>query len=241
MILERIPGERWSRVLPAWKGKTVAILAGGPSLTRPAFEMVRAARDADRLRVIAINDSYLLAPWADVHYAADVKWHRWHKAGIDKPELGLRAEDIRARWAAFRGERCSIQPSEAHVDKDIHVLRNSDHPRSGTGLSLDPRYLVTGRHGGFQSLNIAILSGAVRVLLLGYDANLGARGETHWHGDHPIAGRDPVNNAYQTFRRSFTEAEHAITATGVKVLNCSLTSAIDTFPKVSLDEALCAS
>lgn len=238
MILERIPGERWSRVLPAWKGLTVAILAGGPSLNRGQFDLVREAREADRVRVIAINDSYLLAPWADVHYAADVKWHRWHTEGIDKPELGLKAADVRARWAAYIGQKCSIQPSADHVPAAVHIIRNRDHPDNTNGLSLDPNFIVTGRHGGFQALNIAILAGAAKVLLLGYDARLGTAGETHWHGDHPTAGRQPSQSSYDTFRRAFTEAENAIAATGVKVLNCSPISAIETFPRVPLEEAL---
>lgn len=216
---------------------TVAALAGGPSLTPQAFEMVRAAREADRLRVIAINDSYLLAPWADVHYAADAKWHRWHTDGIAKPALGLRPEDVRARWAAFMGQKCTIQPSEKYVPDSVHVMRNRDHPYYGKGLSLDPDYLVTGKHGGFQVLNLAILAGATRILLLGYDASNSQAGARHWHGSHPIETDSPEQR-YQTFRQSFIDSQHEIAATGVAVLNCSPTSRIDTFPKIDLATAL---
>lgn len=240
MILEQIPGERWSQVLPAWKSMTVAILAGGPSLTREQFAMVRSGREADRLRVIAINDAYLLAPWADVHYAADAKWHKWHTDGIAKPLLGLRAEDVRVRWASFGGQRCTIQPTEPHVPKSVHVLRNRDHPNLGVGLSLDPKFLVTGSHGGFQCLNLAILAGASRVLLLGYDARLSDAGAAHWHGEHPVAGGSPAASTHQAFRNAFIKSQDAIKATGVEVLNCSPISTIDTFPKVNLDLALAA-
>jgi hypothetical protein len=237
MILERIPGERWSRVLRAWNGRTVALLAGGPSLTPAQFDLVREAREADRVRVIAINDSYLLAPWADVHYAADAKWHRWHTAGVDKPLLGLTAEDVRVRWAAFMGQKCTIQPTEQHVPDSVHVMLNRDHPNYGKGISLDPKFLATGRHGGFQVLNMSILAGAARILLLGYDARSGANGERHWHGAHPTE-TDAPQSRYATFRESFREAQHAIAATGVPVVNCSPTSAIDTFPKMTIEQAL---
>lgn len=236
MILERIPGERWSRVRAGWDGRTVAILAGGPSLTPEAFDRVREEREADRLRVIAINDAYLLAPWADVHYAADAKWHAWHTVGIDKPVLGLRADDVRARWAAFMGQKCSIQPAADKVADDVHVLRNRDHPYNKHGLSFDPHYLVCGKHGGFQALNLAILAGAGRILLLGYDANP-EDPRRHFHGAHPIETDAPAQR-YATFRESFRVAQHDIAATGIPVINCSPTSAIETFPRMTLEDAL---
>lgn len=237
MILERIPGERYSRVLRAWEGRAVALLAGGPSLTPDLFERVRAEREADRLRAIAINDSYLLAPWADVHYAADVKWHVWHTAGVDKPALGLRAEDVRVRWASFPGQRCTIQPSERHVPETVHVMRNRDHPNYGAGVSLDPQFLATGRHGGFQALNLAILAGVARILLLGYDARSSDAGGRHWHGSHPIE-TDAPESRYTTFRQAFVESQHSIKASGVTVINCSPISTIETFPRMTLEEAL---
>lgn len=243
MILERIPGVRYSRVVRAWEGATVAILGGGPSLTAQAFERVREAREADRLRSVAVNDSYLLAPWADAHYAADAKWHAWHVAGVPKPALGLTAEDVRERWRVFGGERCTIEPAKDYpvaeegaieADERIHILRNVHHPYRGAGLSLDPGYLVTGWNSGFQALNLAILAGARRVLLLGFDACHTADGRTHWHGGHPKAS----SGDFKPFLRAFSAAEDAIARAGVEVLNCSPISRIASFPKVDLDEAL---
>lgn len=243
MILERVKGERYSRVLPLWKGRTVAILAGGPSLTAQAFEAVRLARETDALRSIAVNDSYLLAPWADLHYAADAKWHAWHREGVPKPALGLTAEDVRARWAAYGGERCSIEPAKDYpepkesaleADERVHLLRNVHHPYRGAGLSRDPGFLVTGWNSGFQALNLAILAGAARVLLLGFDACHTPDGRSHWHGGHPKAS----SGDFGPFLRAFSAAEAAIAEAGVEVLNCSPVSRIESFPKVSLDEAL---
>lgn len=237
MILERIQGSRFSRVLRAWEGRVAVLLAGGPSLTREQFEIVRVAREADRVRVIAINDSYLLAPWADVCYAADLKWHLWHAQGIDKPNLGLTAAQVRERWARFAGQKCTVQASGGTVpDEAVHVVRNRDHPNLGRGLSLDPEFLVTGRHGGFQALNLASLAGARDHLLLGYDACRGASGQWHWHGDHP--SQPPAEGAFQAFRKTFVEAQDAITAAGLRVVNCSPISTITTFEKMPLDEAL---
>ena len=238
MILERIRNERFSRVLPLWRGLTVALLGGGPSLTLEQFELAGEARHADRIRAIAVNDAYLLAPWADVHYAADAKWHQWHAAGIAKPILHLSASEVSGRWLAFLGQKATIENAGGHVvGEEVHVLRNRDlkaGPHSG--LSDDPGALATGRHGGFQALNLAILAGASTILLLGYDAKRGPDGATHFHGEHPKIA--PPEAAFAEFKRSFSAAQHDIERAGVRVLNCSPNSSIETFPKVSLREAL---
>jgi hypothetical protein len=217
MILQRLPDSRFSVVERNWAGKTAVLIAGGPSLTQEQVDYCRGRQD---LRCIAINDSYVLAPWADLLYAADPRWWQWHK---DKLE-------------AFTGERCSIQSSGTDVEEPVHVLRNRDHPYSGSGLSLDPGVLVSGWHGGFQALNLAILAGATRIILLGYDGKPSADGKTHFHSGHPTKPTSVL--AYEQYRRAFSAAESEIVATGVQVINCSPGSAYDNFPKMELKEAL---
>jgi len=44
-------------------------------------------KDVERLKnenVLAINNNYLIAPWAKVLYFCDEKWFNWHK---DRPEF----------------------------------------------------------------------------------------------------------------------------------------------------------
>lgn len=236
MILRRIEGSRFSEVLPLWGGLTAVILGGGPSLTHDQVALVLRAREASVVRVVAVNDAYLLAPWADVHYAADSHWHRWHTEGLDKPLLGLAAQDVRERWAGFAGQKCSIESSGGNItDHAVHMLRNRDFPNHGKGLSIDPRSLVTGRNSGFQAMNLAILARAARVILLGFDGAPAADGREHFHGGHP---RPTPKEAYPYYRQAMSAAENEIAAAGVEVLNCSPGSAIDSFPKAPLEEAL---
>lgn len=235
MILRRIEGSRFSEVVPEWIGKTVVLLASGPSLTREQAEAVGITHAAGEVRCIAVNDTYLVAPWADVHYAADSSWHSWHTAGIAKPMLGLTAEQVRAAWAGFAGQKCTIQSSGANVtDEAVHMMRNRDHPMHGLGLSMEPQYLVTGRNSGFQALNLAVLAGAKTIILLGYDGQEVA-GKHHFHGEHP---RPTDPRIYEQCRRAMSAAEHALSKAGVEVLNCTLGSAINSFPRTSLEEAL---
>jgi hypothetical protein len=236
MILRRRIADRFSEVIPAWAGETVVLIGGGPSLTLDQVEQVRVAHAAREARVIAINDAYLWAPWADVHYAADVRWHRWQDQGVAKPDLGLTAGQARAAWSEFAGEKCSIENSTGHVDDDaVHLLRNAHGAVNGFGLSLDPRALVTGRNSGFQALNLAVLAGAKTIILLGFDGKQGADGRAHWFGEHP----EPTPAAaFAIYRQAMSAAENDLEVAGVRVLNCSPGSAIDTFPKVLLEDAL---
>ena len=237
MILRRLPDSRFSEVLPAWKGKTAVLIGGGPSLTMEQVELVRAEREAGRVRVVAINDSCLIAPWADVLYAADAHWHKTHLAGVAKPKLGLSASDVAQRFAAFAGQKCSIENQLGGIEDDAtHVLRNLHGKNTHSkGLSRDPKFLVTGRHSGYQALNLAILAGADPILLLGYDGKPNKDGVTHWHGGHREPGAAGV---WQSIQRSWTEGQAAIRATGVRVVNCSHGTYINTFEKASLEEAL---
>jgi hypothetical protein len=97
VILERIEGSRFSRVLPEWNGETVAVIASGASLSLGDVCRVQLAG----IRTIAVNSSFLWAHFADVLYAADSHWWRWMHDGIDYPKIGVNAEEVRRRYAAF--------------------------------------------------------------------------------------------------------------------------------------------
>lgn len=234
MILRKLNSSRFSEVLPLWIGTTVVVIGGGPSLTVEQVEHVRVAHFNGRVHCIAVNDAYLLAPWADVQYAADAAWHRWHSDGVERP--GLTASEVRDRWHGFKGQKCSIENAYGDtVDyEDVHMLRNKNYPYHGWGISQDPKALVTGRNSGFQALNLATLSGSRRVLLLGFDGKEGEK--SHWFGQHPKS--TPVS-AYEQYRQAMSLAERELQDIGAEVLNCSPDSAINTFRKVNLEEALC--
>lgn len=235
MILERL-ADGFSRINPAWRGATVVIFGGGSSLTLGQVGQCRQQHEAGRIRAIGVNDAFLIAPWVDLTYAADSHWWLWTEKGTEKPEIGLTAVEVRDRYKFFCGEKLSIQNSGSNItDPAVHRVRNKFHPNPGDGLSLDPCRIASARNSGFQALNVAILAGAARIILLGYDGKLGADGRSHWFGEHPVP--TPIA-CYEAFRKGFSAGEDAIRATGVEVLNCSPGSAYDNFPKVELDAAL---
>jgi hypothetical protein len=221
-ILRRPAAGTLSEVAREWIGATAVLIGGGPSLTREQVAQVELVREQRRaLRVIAVNDAYRLAPFADICYFADSEWWGWHKDRSD--------------FQAFAGQKCSISDSGGNIkDPAVHILRNANGRGHSFGLSLDPKQIVTGSNSGYQALNIAVLAGAKTILLLGFDARE-PTGKTHWFGDHPK--REPIA-AYAEYRKAFSAGERAILAAGVKVVNCSPGSAIDSFPKMDLEDAL---
>ena len=78
--------------LPDWSGETVVIIAGGQSASAVDLEPARS-----KAKIIVINESWRLCPWADLLYACDGEWWKYHKGVPDFTGLKLSqdAEDCR--------------------------------------------------------------------------------------------------------------------------------------------------
>jgi hypothetical protein len=202
-------GESEDPVVPrAWPNSTVVCLGTGPSLTADDVASCRG-----HARVIAVNDAYRLAPWADVLYACDAKWWRVH------PDT-----------TAFAGPKYGLQPVKDR--DDIVILKNTGR----TGLERDPTGLRTGSNSGYQAINLAVHFGAIKILLLGYDMGHAPGSRSHFFGDHPspLSNRSP----YATFIALFAQMVAPLAALGVEVINCSRATALTCFRRASLAEAL---
>ena len=57
-----------------WENQTAVVLASGPSAAAAQVELAR-----DRARILVINESWRLAPWADALFATDATW--WDRRG----------------------------------------------------------------------------------------------------------------------------------------------------------------
>lgn len=121
------------------------------------------------------------------------------------------------------------------VFPDIRLLR----PKAGPGLSHDPDFLKTGGgNGGFAAVNLAVLLGGRRLLLLGYDLGQPAGRPSHWHGDHPGSLRNTDEAMYATWRAGFEAAMPDIERLGLEMINCSEESLLECLPRRRLDQVL---
>lgn len=202
-----------------WPESTIVCLGTGPSLTQADVDLCRG-----RAHVIAVNDAYTLAPWADVLYAADYKWWRAHD-GVPQ----------------FQGRKFSIMPygheSPQQEYADIHILRNT----GVRGLEQQPNALRTGLNSGYQAINLAFHLGAKRIVLLGYDMGVGADGRRHFFGDHPAGKGLQLTSRFQEFLANFPTLVEPLDAAGVTVWNATRTTALLVFPRVTIAQALEAS
>lgn len=195
-------------------GSTIVCIGGGPSLTRDDVELTCA-----RAPVVAINDAWKLIPHGKtdaILFACDHKWWRWNE-GVP----------------SFTGLKYTLEHGGRRHRlhwPDVHVLRNT----GDRGLELDPSGLRTGRNSGFQAIGIAVHLGASRIILLGYDLQVGAKGEHHWFGMHPDRVRPPLSS----FRPYFDTLVKPLRELNIEIVNCSRRSALTCFPTMSLEDAL---
>ena len=203
----------WS-VEPLWKGGTAAIFAGGPSITKAQCER---CRDAG-LYTIAINDAYRLAPWADILYFCDPRWWEWHKNN--------------AEFKAFVGMKVTLRPTIAKLDRSVRWLKEAGL----RGLETQSNGLKTGNNSGYQAIGLAVHLGVSKIILLGYDMKQAANGKWHWFGNHP--NTNPTLSLADTWKVNYTYMVKPLAERGVKVLNATPGSALESFQKVSLDDVV---
>jgi len=197
----------------------VVVAATGPSLTPDVAAKVRRARWPDaKCRVIAVNDAYRLLPYADVLYACDEKWWRLHIESVRELFHG-------ELWSSHEGPPGTTNDKTGMADLGVRFVSG----RHSDSFSSDPARIHYGSNSGFQALNFALLKGAKRVILVGFDM----RGRGHFFGDHP----EPLHNRsnYDAFLPEFRQAAKRCT---VPILNATPGSALDCFPMVTLEDAL---
>jgi hypothetical protein len=90
-------------------------------------------------------------------------------------------------------------------------------------------------NSGAAAISMAVFAGSKRVILLGFDCQHTA-GKTHWHGDHPA----PLGNAGSVLKwpEKFRQVGKYAKRHGCEVINASRETALDMFPRVSLEDCL---
>jgi hypothetical protein len=190
-----------------WPGATVAIAASGPSLTAAQLDQIRG-----RAKLIVINSTFRLAPWADALYACDCRW--WTENPDSLTFAGLKFSLLR------------------NVDRSVVSFQAGQVE----GLEKDRSKLATGGNSGHQALNLAVHLGATRIALLGYDMRLGPNGETHHHPDHVAPSRNPPAVNLARWAKRFSTMVPALRELGVQVINATPGSAIECFPRARIEE-----
>jgi hypothetical protein len=218
------PGALQPSKLLRWDADvSVVIIASGPSLTREDAGFCRG-----KARVIVINDTWRMAPWADVLYAYHAQWWNYHSgvSGFDGH-----------KWTSVPFEDDFKLSGDVPLQEAAICRWGLDWIRGkmAAGMSFDEGLIHFGGNGGFQALNLAVLFGAKKIILLGYDMQE-SDGKSHWHEDHPATIRR--NMTFGLWRDKLGEAASGLLDRGISVINCTRRSALNCFPRAILQDVI---
>lgn len=186
-------------------------------------------------KVIAVQDAYTALPYADVMYGCNPSWWRLHKDCA-----GFHGE----KWTSHQGGKDSTN-NKLDPDYELKVPiadafgLNVVEGRHGDVFSLDPSYISYGSNSGFQAINLAILFGCRRIVLVGFDMRH-VGGKSHFFGDHPGGEvRQNSDGDYRNFVRHFAVGARELPKE-IVVINATPGSALDCWPIMGFDEATSA-
>lgn len=213
-----------------WKGATAYLIGGGPSLLSMDLSLVQ-----DK-RVIGCNDAFLLGDWVDAMVFGDYSWYQVYKWEVNR----------------FQGIKMSLH--ECTKDKKGWKTFKRKTP----GIQTEPGLCGWCKNVGFAALNIAILFGCERVVLLGYDMKFGKLNPTgkgfpdnlKWSPSeadlqdvgevsnwHPNIKQIP-SDRHATYAQAFKNAAPKIEELGVEVVNATPDSALTCFPHKPLEDVV---
>lgn len=195
---------------PIWLGEDAYIVGGGPSLRTFDWDLIRGKN------TIGCNSAFSLgADIVKINIFGDLRW--W--------------EEIGSKQASSYGGimiGCLSGTEDAKCEWLLTMKRSTQ-----TGLS--KKELGFNGNSGSLAVNLALILGARRVFLLGFDMKLGTRGQANWHD---IRYEKAQAEVYQRFINGFAWVKRDLPKhfPGCEIINLTDDSKLDLFPKVSLAE-----
>jgi hypothetical protein len=210
----------------SWKGQRCFIIGGGPSLTGFNFSQLRYEK------VIAINKSFVAAPFAEIAFAIDRQFQDW----VTNPDKGGGVmEEAQKKWGNFEGHKVWLKIPGEIYQSDIEFVRLAGH--EGISQSLEEG-VFDGSNSGYAAINLAITLGANPIYLLGYDMKHDKEGNSHFHGGYP---KPQVEKQLEMFARKFPALAKQAKEKGIQIINLNKDSALECFefgdlPKLNKNE-----
>ena len=198
--------------LPNWAGQAAYIIGGGPSLRRFDFSSLRGRN------TIGCNQAF--------------------KLGEPVCKIVTFGDDC--FWVTFKNE---LEQFPGWVASSLRVGNPLPwvkwFPRKDQGLaSPESGQLGWINNTGCQAVNLALLCGAAKVYLLGFDMNMGETPkQTHWH-DWRL--QEPTAAHYEKFAGGFATIAKELPEVfpGTEIINVTDgSSSLFCFPRFDYDEA----
>lgn len=213
------PGDEFTNPGTLWRGETVFCLGSGDSLRRIERELW--ARLPEHGHVLAVNSSIKTARAngiePDALFFTDMNW--------------FEANEVLVR--SFRGRVFTVSRAARAACDAVERIENTHRPDFSVGAPP----MRDGRSSGHRAVSLAIMLGASRVILLGYDMRIDPdTGRSHCHDDYAHTQSDL--DYQREFIPSFRDWHQQALAVGAMVLNATPETALDEFPKVRLEDVL---
>lgn len=126
----------------------------------------------------------------------------------------------------------------------LNLIAEIDRP----GLSSDEAYVHHGHGSGYTMVNLAYLMGAERIVLIGYDCKFApdydgqnmrvGSSPRHYFGEYPSALKHwPYFSIKHGVHVEMLKLWESVAKQGaIEIVNCSMDSAIECFPKVRIED-----
>lgn len=192
---------------PIWQGEDVFVLGGGPSVR--AFPLSR----LKGRKVIGCNDAYLLGEdIVNVLIFGDETWYRLHCK--------------KHAFEAFGGTKITLSQSlEGERGLVLAPKRESGFHRTALGWN---------GNTGMAAINLALVYGAKRVFLIGFDMCVSDKGRSNWHKN----GLDkPTSEHYKRYMSNAPQCAGDAQAKWpeVSIINLNPSSKLEAWPRMNWD------
>jgi len=223
-----------SEILPSgcWSGQKVMILGGGPSMKGLRFDQMPVGLK------IGVNKAFVDYP-VNVNYAMD---RRFFDELTYPQKADPKNSDLRQRWSAFAGIKVFLRINrQENFGPSVFLVENVPQKVVSYDLATG---IYGGSNSGFGALMLAIALGCTKIGLLGYDMKVDTKQKkTHWHDgywhqrnktvDEELASMQVKLNG---FREDFEEFADSIRQHDIQVYNLYRGSAMNCFPKVTMED-----
>lgn len=100
-----------------------------------------------------------------------------------------------------------------------------------------PGFIGGGGNSGFQALNLAVLFGSRRIILIGFDMN--DRSGVHWYGrNNWKMANNPDATNFRRWISAFERAAPILADAGVEVVNAAENSSLRCFKRWSIEDTM---
>ena len=207
----------------SWKGRRCFLLGGSPSMRSLDFDLIK-----DDL-TIGINKAFIKFP-TTINYAMDMGF-------FDKityaQSNNSKSVELNQQWLNYKGIKLFLNRPKFKLDSSIYVVTDTQEKVLSFDLA---KGIVGGNNSGFGALMLAIALGATKIGLLGYSMKVDkTHKRTHWHDGYEGQKFETMQSKLDKFKDYFISWASLIESAGIKVVNLDPNSALECFPKESLE------